>query len=213
MKGPDLQHLRVIIYDCDGVLIDSRESNQAFYNHILERFGLPPVSPPQWSEVAPLTAPAAITHLFQGTPWLDEAQRYQTVVDNRPFISLIRVEPNLKATLARLRPRYRTAIATNRGKSLPLVLQSCGLEDYFDLAVGSLSVQQAKPHPECLLKILHHFRVQPEEACYIGDSAVDQETARRAGVHFGAYKNPDLDADFYLRDHGELLLLLTDNNC
>ncbi len=33
---------QVIIYDCDGVLIDSRESNRAFYNHILARFGLAP---------------------------------------------------------------------------------------------------------------------------------------------------------------------------
>ena len=32
----------LIIYDCDGVLIDSRRSNEAFYNHILAHFGLRP---------------------------------------------------------------------------------------------------------------------------------------------------------------------------
>ncbi len=33
-----LQGLKVIMYDCDGVLIDSSRANQAFYNHILEHF-------------------------------------------------------------------------------------------------------------------------------------------------------------------------------
>jgi phosphoglycolate phosphatase len=61
---------KVIIYDCDGVLIDSRESNQAFYNHILDRFGLPPLTPAQLEAVHVKTAEQAIDYLFAGTPWL-----------------------------------------------------------------------------------------------------------------------------------------------
>ena len=64
---------------------------------------------------------------------------------------------------------------------------------------------QPKPHPECLLKILEHFQLKPEEAMYIGDAAVDQEVSRRAGVIFAAYKSNDLEADYHLQDHRNLL--------
>ena len=70
---------RVIIYDCDGVLIDSRESNQAFYNHILDRFGLVPLTEAQLAVVHVSTAQGAIDYLFRGHPSREEAQAYQPV--------------------------------------------------------------------------------------------------------------------------------------
>jgi phosphoglycolate phosphatase-like HAD superfamily hydrolase len=205
----DLQGLKVIIYDCDGVLIDSSQANQAFYNHILAHFSLPPLTPKQWAHVAPLTAPDALAWLLHDTPWLAEAQEYQKTLDNTPFLPLIQVEANLKETLDFLRPRYRIAIATNRGKSLLPVLQHCGLEEFFHFIVSSLDVQEPKPHPECLNRILQHFGVDPVQACYIGDADLDREVSARAGVIFGAYRNPSLNAAFHLENHIDLWTLLT----
>jgi phosphoglycolate phosphatase len=37
--------LRVIIFDCDGVMFDSRQANINFYNHLLARFDQPPMDP------------------------------------------------------------------------------------------------------------------------------------------------------------------------
>jgi HAD superfamily hydrolase (TIGR01509 family) len=203
-----LGHLRVIIYDCDGVLIDSTRANQAFYTHILEHFGLPPLTPAQWEVVKPLTAVEALDRLFRDHPFREAAQEYQKTVDNTPFLPLLRPEPQVKETLARLQGRRHLAIATNRGKSLPLVLETLGLAGFFEVTVTSLEVRHPKPHPECLEKILSHFGFAPPYACYIGDSAVDQETARRAGVLFGAYRAPHLRADFHLDHHLRLLSLL-----
>ena len=184
--------LQVIIYDCDGVLIDSRESNQAFYNHILARFGLGPLTEAQLEVVHVSTAQGAIDFLFRGHPSREAAQAYQRTINNDPFLPLIRLEPHIREVLIRLRSRYQTAIATNRGKSLPLVLRNLGLDELFDLTVSAYDVTRPKPHPECLEKILAHFRLAPEAALYIGDAALDQEVAAAAGVPFAAYKNPGL---------------------
>jgi HAD superfamily hydrolase (TIGR01509 family) len=108
----------------------------------------------------------------------------------------------------RLRTRYLTAIATNRGKSLPLVLHQVGLDNLFDLTVTAYDVTRPKPHPECLEKILSQFRLQPEAALYIGDAALDQEVAAAAGVDFAAYKNPELTARYHLQSHLDLLKVL-----
>jgi phosphoglycolate phosphatase len=199
---------QVIIYDCDGVLIDSRESNRAFYNHILAHFGLPPVSEKQLEVVHVGTAQGAIDYLFQGHPALEEAQAYQRTINNAPFLALLRLEPHIEAVLARLRPRYHTAIATNRGKSLPLVLETLGIADCFDLTISAYDVTRPKPHPEGLLKILSHFGTEPEAALYIGDAALDKEVAEAAKVPFAAYKNPGLPARYHLQDHLELLRIL-----
>ncbi|MDP3181467.1 MAG: HAD-IA family hydrolase [Desulfobaccales bacterium] len=199
---------KVIIYDCDGVLIDSRLSNEAFYNHILKRFGLPLLSQEQVDFIQVSTAWQAIDYLFQDTPWLAAAQAYQQNLDNRPFLSRLRLMPQVREVLEYLRPTYRTAIATNRGKSLPLVLKELGLADLFDLTVSCYDVSQPKPHPECLAKILRHFKVKPGETLYIGDAAVDRLTSLAAGVPFAAYQNPELKADYHLKEHLDLLKVL-----
>jgi phosphoglycolate phosphatase len=198
----------IIIYDCDGVLIDSRESNRAYYNHILTRFGLPPLTEAQVEVVHVSTSQTAIDFLFRGHPAVAEAQAYQLTINNDPFLALLRLEPHIRKVLTRLRPRYHTAIATNRGKSLPLVLQNLDLTHLFDLTVSSYDVSRPKPHPESLEKILGHFQAKPEAALYIGDAALDMEVAAAAGVPFAAYKNPGLTARYHLKDHRDLLRLL-----
>jgi len=198
---------QIIIYDCDGVLIDSRESNRAFYNHILARFGLAPLTEEQLEVVHVSTAQGAIDNLFKGHPALEEAQSYQRNINNDPFLALLRLEPHIREVLGRLRSRYRTAIATNRGKSLPLVLKNLDLTDLFDLTISAYDVSRPKPHPEGILKILDHFRIKPEAALYIGDATLDQEVAAAAGVPFAAYKNPGLQARYHLQDHLDLLTI------
>jgi HAD superfamily hydrolase (TIGR01509 family) len=198
----------LIIYDCDGVLIDSRRANHAFYNHILAHFGRPPLTPEQLDLVHAATAPQAIHLLFRGAACLAQAQDYQRRLDNAPFLSLIGLEPHIREVLERLHSHAHLAVASNRGKSLVPVLRTLGLDGFFELTIGSSEVSRPKPHPECLRKILGHFRVGPEEALYIGDSEVDRLLAEAAGVPLAAYKNPGLQARYHLQDHLELLPLL-----
>ncbi|MEJ5375568.1 MAG: HAD hydrolase-like protein [bacterium] len=203
-----MSQIRVVIYDCDGVLFDSRQSNEAFYNHILAHFGLPPMKPQELSFVHASTAEEAVDFLFKGDPRREEAQKYRLTMDYSPFVPLMRLEPHVKEVMQRLRLCCATAIATNRGLTMPLVMKEHGLEGLFDLTVTSLDVKEPKPHPECLLKILDHFRVPPGEALYVGDSEVDRLVAKRAGVCFVAYKNPGLEASYHIKDHREILEIL-----
>jgi phosphoglycolate phosphatase len=57
-----------------------------------------------------------------------------------------------------------------------------GLEDVMDSVVGADSVARRKPHPEHLQAVLDELGARPEEALYVGDTAVDAETAQAAGV-------------------------------
>ena len=188
---------RAVIFDCDGVMFDSREANINFYNHFLKHFGLPPMTQDQIEFVHMHTADESIGHIFKGTPYLEQAKEFRTQVDYTPFIDDMVMEPGLKELLRELKPRFGLAVATNRSNTIERVIESKGLDGFFDIIVSSLDVENPKPDPESILKILKFFDIESSKSFYVGDSMVDQQTARAAGVVFISYKNKALEADHY----------------
>ena len=193
---------QVVIFDCDGVLFDSKEANIAFYNHILSQFHLPPMSQEEVEYVHVSTAEGALRYLLTNRDpgVLEEVLAHRPRVDYTPFIRLMHMEPHLKELLASLPPQIKRTVSTNRAHTITDVLRIHGLEDDFDLVISSLDVKNPKPHPESVLKILRFFSLSPSEALFIGDSAVDQESAQGARVPFVAYKKDSLQAEYYIDD-------------
>ena len=88
------------------------------------------------------------------------------------------------------------------------VLEEHGLKGCFDLVISCLDVKHPKPAPDALFKILEHFGVSAQEAVYIGDSEIDDQTAKAAKVPFIAYKNRSLKADYYVEHFKEIEVFL-----
>jgi len=202
------QKTRAVVFDCDGVMFDSRRANILYYNHMLDHFGLPPMTGAAVDFVHCHTADESIQHIFQGTPLVKKALAYRWEVDYTPFIQDMIMEPGLKELLEWLKHRFGLAVATNRSNTIGEVLKTHGLTEFFDLVVSSLDVEHPKPHPESLLKILDFFQAGPERILYVGDSAVDEETAKRAGVPFIAYRNKALKAYRHVRTMATIKTLL-----
>lgn len=190
--------IQVVVFDCDGVLFDSVKANTAYYNRILNRFGRPPMNDAETVQAQMQTADEVIAMLFSDPRAFKAAQDFRAEMGYEPFIELMEMAPDLKPVLSRLRKRFRTAIATNRADTMARVLSVFELSADFDLVVTSLDVERPKPHPDELLKVLDHFGVGPETALYVGDSPIDQEAARAAGMIFVAFANPALDADHHI---------------
>ncbi|MBN1254664.1 MAG: HAD hydrolase-like protein [Deltaproteobacteria bacterium] len=194
---------QVIIFDCDGVLFDSKDANIAFYNHVLSQFQLPPMTQEEVEYVHVSTAEGALRYLLamrKAPHVLEEFLSHRPSMDYTPFIHLMQMEPNLKELLGTLPRHFKRAIATNRSYTIGDVLRVHGLEGEFHLVISALDVKNPKPHPEPILKIIRHFSFSPSEALFVGDSEVDQESAQGAGVPFVAYKNRSLQADYYIDD-------------
>ena len=187
----------VVIFDCDGVMFDSKDANINFYNHILAHFKLPPMSEDKISFVHMHTTIESIHFLFKDTPYLDQALDYRLQLDYSPFLEDMVIEPGLKELLKKLDQDFALAVATNRSNTIGEVLELNGLDGMFDIVISSLDVNEPKPNPESIFKILDFFNLRPSEAFYVGDSMVDYETARAANVIFISYKNRELDADYF----------------
>jgi len=201
--------LKVIAFDCDGVLFDSKEANARFYSHIMERIGHRQVSPEQRDYIHMHPVRESLRYLLgDDEEGFQKAWQYCQGIDFRSFNKHLRCEPGLHEILALAKSGYHTALATNRTVSTRDVLSHFDLDKYFDLVVSASDVRFPKPHPESMERILDAFNVTPREILYVGDSTVDEALAGATGVYFAAYKNNSLEAHLYINHFQELYSVL-----
>jgi phosphoglycolate phosphatase len=201
---------RCVIYDCDGVLFDSLEANRHFYNYFCLSLGRPPVTDEELKYVHIHTNLEGFHFLFQNDPSLvEKAFELSSRMDPRESIRYLKLEPNLLSALKMLKENgIIRSINTNRSSSMEYILGHFGLEYYFDLVVTAHDVQNPKPHPESIEKIMKTFSLKRNEIIFVGDSEIDQQAAFSAGVKFIAYKNKQIPADAFMDDHLSLMNFL-----
>lgn len=198
----------VVVFDCDGVLFDTEAANRAYYNQILNHFGKPAMTAEQFAYAHQHTLQEALAHLFGDAESIAAVQAYRQKMDYSRFLKLLKIEPHLLPLLSKIRPRLKTAIATNRSDTMSRLLAEFDLSDHFDLVVTAFDIPRPKPHPDGLLKILSHFNILPHQALYVGDSQVDAEAAAAAQIPFVAYRNKKLPAPFHIENLKDLEALL-----
>jgi HAD superfamily hydrolase (TIGR01549 family) len=191
-------NIRVVAFDCDGVMFDTKEINREYYDQILRHFDKPEMTPDQVELAHMHMAEQVVSILFPDRTEFEAAMAYRLQMPYLPLLAKMKMEPELKPLLTYLRPGYKIAIATNRTNTIHEVLKVFDLQSDFDLVVSALDVPRAKPHPDILNRIVEHFNVMPHEIIYIGDSELDEAAAKGAGVPFVAYRNPALDAQFHI---------------
>ena len=203
MKG-----IRGIIFDCDGVLFESRRANLAYYNAVLSHFDEPPVLESDQLR-AHLCHTAASPHVFGqllGEERMQKALSLAAELDYRQFIPFMTPEPGMQEALSQLSASYPLAVATNRGYSMPSILDHFGLSDYFSTVVTSRDVARPKPAPDMLHEAAKRLRYATNELLFVGDSELDQAAARQAGIPFAIYRG-ELQAELQVGHHRELVEL------
>ena len=199
------------IFDCDGVLLDSIEANRAYYNAILEEFGRGSMNDKELSFIHMHTAEESVKYLFRDdTAAQKEALVYAQAVDYTHFLDCLIMEPGVGDTIESIRPPMLTAVSTNRSNTMSKVIEMFGLDRWFDIIVCALDVNNPKPDPEGVFKILETLGVEKDRAIYIGDSVVDEMVAYRAEIPLIAYKNRDLEAMFHVEHFVQIKTILSD---
>ncbi len=203
-----MSSLKLVVFDCDGVMFDSKNANRIYYNHIREAFGHPPMDEDELEYVHMHHVMDSIHHLFRQYPKdLKRVETYRQGLDYTPYLQYMIMEPDLLEFLDFLRPAYKTAISTNRTSTMGPVLRMFALEDRFDKVVTAFDVARPKPDPEALEQILAHFGFKVDEAVYIGDSMVDREHTEALGMRLIAFKNPMLPAQYHVQSFMEITRL------
>jgi HAD superfamily hydrolase (TIGR01509 family) len=203
-----MKQIRAVAFDCDGVLFDTEQANRIYYGRILQHFGRPAMTDEQFTFVHMNTVYESLAYLFPDQKALEAAHVFRKSMDYRQFLRYLKMEPHLFSLLEKLRPHTKTAIATNRTDTMDRLLTEFNLDGWFDLVVTCSDVEHPKPQPDALLKILDHFKFEAHQVIYVGDSRVDEQAAKAAGMPLVAYRNPDLASDYHINDLKELEELL-----
>jgi phosphoglycolate phosphatase len=217
----DTHSIRLVIFDLDGTLIDSRldlvHSVNAALRHI-ERPELPDdVIASYVGDGAPILIQRAL-----GPEAADEALVRRGL---EFFLSYYRehkldhttVYAGIPETLAAIRnsgngvPR-KLAVLTNKPVNPSrAIIEAVGLGQFFSQVYGGNSFTTKKPDPEGARKLLEENGVKPEQAAIVGDSHVDVQTGRNAGLWtvgvtygFTAHTLQNEDPDVLVDSAGEV---------
>jgi len=203
-----MERIRAVIFDCDGVLFESRKANLAYYNRILEAFDYAPVTAAQ-NELAQLCHTASSPDVLAGLMAKDDvppALAFAARLNYREFIPLMDPQPDLIEMLQGVSQCVPLAVATNRGTSIRPILGHFGLDQFFRVVVNSRDVARPKPEPDMLLLAARRLGLPPEKCLFVGDSGLDQRAAKSAGILFAGYGG-GVEGDYALDNHRQLLQL------
>ncbi|WP_319466653.1 HAD family hydrolase [uncultured Pseudodesulfovibrio sp.] len=202
---PDfLSGVKCIIFDCDGVLIDSLQANIFYYGNIKEQLGLPPLTKSEIEYVHMHTHRDAIMHVAPGELF-EKAMEITRGFDSSSLVQYLKRSEGVREFLSWLRSAgFKLAVNTSRAESMDFILKLMDLEGFFFPVITSDKVVAPKPHPEGMFTIMNEHGLRPEEVAYIGDSKVDEKTAQASGVRFWAYKDMKLDAEVHIESFWDI---------
>lgn len=184
--------VKLVIFDFDGVIITgSNEGYFTCYRKALEAVGirLYPMEEREkilenWGKGYKLQ----LEYLLKGhLDLLPQAiQTYEKYYYSPLFRRNIRLVKGADITLRQLAKKYKLAIASGMmRKTLDTLSEKFAIADVFKKIVTSDEIQNLedkKPAPFMLNKILEHFSISKEQTVYVGDAANDVRMAKNAGI-------------------------------
>jgi HAD superfamily hydrolase (TIGR01509 family) len=175
-----------VIFDMDGVLLDSGAHHRDAWRRLLVDLGLDP-APDFWRRTIGRPAEEAVAHLLDRPVPPAEAARlarrkreHYTRLARRGMLPVAGVPAFVGRLAAEGVPR---AVATSASRhDVQGLLTEIGVHRYFEVIVTADDVRRGKPDPEVYLRAAAGLRVPPTECLVFEDSVVGVHAARTAGM-------------------------------
>jgi HAD superfamily hydrolase (TIGR01509 family) len=192
---------KVILFDMDGVLVDSLDSWWISLNNALETFKYKPITKNEfikkyWGH-----------DLYHNLKSMNIPLKVGKFCNNiyGENTSNIKLYKETTPTLEKLNG-YKKAIITNTPKDCTIqILKKFDIGKYFDLIITSDDVKSAKPDPEIILKACKMLNVKPKDVVLVGDTDSDVKAGNKAGCPVIGLR---IKADFTIDNLTELVDLL-----
>ena len=183
--------LHLLVFDLDGTIVDSRSDLVGGVNVMLAGLGgeaLPSLTVASMvGEGAAVLVDRALTAAGIEAD-RDVALRLFLDIYDRCLLDQTDCYPGLRQALeAATRHDIGLAVLTNKPeRSTRRILEGLDLSHFFTAVVGGDGPFPRKPDPAGLEHLVQAAHVSPGTTLFVGDSSLDLETARRAGVRFCA---------------------------
>lgn len=171
--------LRAVLWDWDNTLFDSWETIHYGWCAVSTHFGLPEQSLSEIKAFAHRSCRDIFPELF-GKDSDTATQIFYEAVSRHQVMKLM---PGVADILGMLKEKGITmgVVSNKEGHTLRKEIEQCGLQDYFQVALGSGDVPHDKPAPHGIQQALGAIQHHATETWYVGDTPVDVEAALQAG--------------------------------
>lgn len=196
----DFEGVEAVLFDCDGVLVDSEQASEWAWRAALRRFGVDMGEFEPWVG----TTDEAIAVRFAPESGVSPRRLLEvsaTMLEIRLATEPVTVFDDAADALNRVKSaNLLTAVVSNsEGWRLAAVLASAGLTDEFRIGVTSDDVARPKPEPDVYLRAAELLGVDTPRCLAIEDSPTGIASARAAGMRVvavdrGVFEPGELDA-------------------
>ena len=180
--------IKAIIFDLDGVLVDTKQIHFEALNESLKKYNFKQISIDDH------------TKIYDGLPTIEKLKilEKKKILSKKYFKKLNiykqkittsilkkRIKKNKKIVkiMQNLNKKYKIAVATNAVNStLKICLDKLGISKYIDYKLSNEDINNPKPNPEIYLRIFIKFGIYPSEALIIEDSHYGREAAISSGA-------------------------------
>jgi phosphoglycolate phosphatase len=196
--------LHAVLFDLDGVLVESRAVWFEVMRAIARKFGYPEISAEQmqrgWGQGI-----AEDVRMFYPGFTVEELEREYNLMFPR-HVQHLKVDPDGPPALDQLRANgTRVAVVTNSPTQVARAMLERARVDP-DVLVSGSDVCEPKPAPDGILTALTMLRITAAEAVFVGDTNFDREAAHRAGIRFAGYR---IDGDVRIESLSEIVGLVS----
>ena len=176
---------RLIAFDLDGTLVDSRRDLADSANELITELGGTALPEEDIGRMVGEGAAVLIRRALAAARVTDRGAalaRFLEIYDTR-LLRHTHVYDGMVEAVRFARSIGKVVVLTNKPKGpSEVILTGLGIRDLFDVVVGGDGPLPRKPDPAALLALMRDCEATPETTLLVGDSAIDHETAIRAGV-------------------------------
>ncbi|MBI2650712.1 HAD family hydrolase [Candidatus Woesearchaeota archaeon] len=210
-KGGDIvqkEGVKAVLFDLDGVLVDSFEAWFHTFNDSLKHFGLRALSKAKFSKQWGGPIERDIKKYFIGRTVEEVKNTHNT--NFMKWKSHVELFPQSTNVLQKLKKQNRKlGLITNSSKLITsMILNHHGLKKYFQVIITMDDVKRRKPAPDMILKACKMLKVKPKNTILIGDTKNDMIAGKRTGCVTVGYK---VKGDYKIKSLNSITRFLNQN--
>jgi len=172
-----------VLFDLDGTLIDSYAAIAESLNHVLEAAGRPKLPADEVRRMVGHGLESLVSDALEGHEVEQGVRRFRRRYAE-VYAHQTHILPEVEETVRTLARRgYRMGVASNKPARFGRpILEQMGLASHLQGILGPDLVEQPKPHPAMVRRLLEILELSPAQVVYVGDMPVDVETCRNAAI-------------------------------
>lgn len=179
-----MKTISLFIYDLDGTLIDSAQDIINCVHKTLKHYNL-----------APRTDAQVLSFIGQGVrelmelsvgqtegPLLEEVLHYFKQLYQKHLLDETRLYPGIDKVISHFQNKIQTVVTNKSQGFTDLIMAGLKIESCFSAVIGAEGEFPRKPDPSSVLHLMKEFNAKPEHTVIVGDSDVDMQTGKNAGI-------------------------------